>query len=347
MRYKVYILTSLFFSTLCTAVGDIVVVHGSTSAGKSSFCKAFLKHADDWEYINEDYLAFIHLRNSLSKAFRKQFLTITAAIEEKNIYHAIERNQIIFKDSISRKQKKCALKAIRHIADRYSGSNSMRRRMYAAVNAIRHIADRWHSGSNSIRRRTYAAVKDAVIEKAKHKIAQGINVIIDFPNFEQKKNELQQLGCNLYTVLLYCPFECIIERIQQRNIKALRIQDLSEHRLYRYSLNSFHQLYEVCQEGEEPIDSLDKHRLDTSFDQISKELAMPVPYSMIPGLSFFTRELNIQELNMVKQNYYELFGLNQHDLVYIKPKLSYDFIIDTADSSPGEAILPLLKMLKN
>ena len=50
---------------------------------------------------------------------------------------------------------------------------------------------------------------------------------------------------------------------------------------------------------------------------------------------------------MVKQNYCELFGLDQHDLVYIKPKLDYDLIIDTTDSSPGEAILPLLNMLKN
>lgn len=324
MRYKVYILTSLFFSTLCIAVGDIVVVHGSTSAGKSSFCKAFVKHADGWEYIEEDQLGFTHLRSFLSKAFDKQFRAITAAIEEKNIYHAIERNQIICKAGISRKQKK------------------------RAVKAIRHIADGRHSGSNSVRRRTYAGLRDAVIEKAKHKIAQGINVIIDFQNFEQKKNELQQLGCNLCTVLLYCPFECMVERVQQRNIKALRAQDLSEHRLYRYSLHSFHQLYEVCQEDDEPIGSLNKDSLYASFSQIGKELAaMPVPYFMIPGLSFFTRELNIQELNMVKQKYCTLFGLDQHDQIYIKPNLSYDLIIETADCSPEEAILPLLNMLKD
>ncbi len=320
MRYKVYLLVSLFCSTLCTAVGDIVVVHGSGCAGKSSFCKAFSKHAG-WDYIEEDFLAFTHLRSFLSKAFDKQFRAITAAVEEKNIYHAIERNQIIFKAGISRKQKSRAFKAVRH------------------------IADKWHSGSNSVRRLTYAAVKDAVIEKVKHKIAQGINVIIDFPNFEQKKNELYQLESNVYTVLLYCPFECIIERMQQRNIKALHAQDLSEYRLYRYLLNSFHQLYEVCQEGDEPIGFLNRDSLYASFSQIGKELTMLVPYLMIPGLSFFIRELNIQELNTVKQKYYELFSLNQHDLAYIKPKLSYDFIIDTTVMSPQEAILPLLNLL--
>ena len=120
MKLGYLALLSLLISTQLVSMqlkptqGSIVFLKGTASAGKSSICQE-LSNLEKWHIISEDDYWLDIVAKSISDQFPSEFPHIKKAIHENNIPHAIVRDEILFRPTITDSEKEAALKAINYI----------------------------------------------------------------------------------------------------------------------------------------------------------------------------------------------------------------------------------------
>ena len=116
MKRAIFGLSLLIFSNLWPAQssnkGSIVFFRGPCSAGKSSICKALAQSDKSWKSIDEDEYHIKLTLQAIKKEFPLQFTVIKKSISKCNRYHALQRKEILFKETAKNKKKESALKAI-------------------------------------------------------------------------------------------------------------------------------------------------------------------------------------------------------------------------------------------
>src|SRR5437868_4665871 len=112
------LLNVLFYSLSISAQPVLVFLKGTGCAGKTSIGNTL--QAKNWHVIDED--AFFYEEGPLywKTLFPEEFISIEQAIDRSNIFHAVVRNQILFKHSTGLPLRQQVLRDIQHIRSTFN-----------------------------------------------------------------------------------------------------------------------------------------------------------------------------------------------------------------------------------
>jgi chloramphenicol 3-O-phosphotransferase len=160
---------------------------------------------------------------------------------------------------------------------------------------------------------------------AKEKANAGQNVIIDTV-FEYESAYKQAFDffkdSRLITILLYCPLDTLLERVNGRN-KAGKPE---EFRLAFLSFEQFPALYKVQEKSYEPIiDVVKTATMRTALESAIQQLIdNNIPKEYLPKLQSF------------KQDFIRQFKLDEEEEIALTPRHQYQFIFNSKLQSPTE-----------
>ena len=95
MRYVLIVVVMLQASACCAS--NVVFLKGTGSTGKTSICHELGRLEETWKELSDDAIFFEELILRYKKEYTQEFELIAEAIEPSNIFHAIVRNQVLFK----------------------------------------------------------------------------------------------------------------------------------------------------------------------------------------------------------------------------------------------------------
>jgi energy-coupling factor transporter ATP-binding protein EcfA2 len=162
---------------------------------------------------------------------------------------------------------------------------------------------------------------------------KGQNVIIDnldvlgFLNYIS----LYNIYCPLHMLLLYCPPDKLLERVESRNERA-RLEDKGNLRAFMRPLQTFIDIYK-CSTDENFIDEIEKNsflRVVSAVHGKSRETNDQNPLS----------QLSLEEL-LEKVNLH--FGFSP--TIKLQSKYPYDMLLDTSRQTPEELFLKVYEKL--
>lgn len=294
-----FALSVLLLSSLTHATSTAIFLSGTGSAGKTSLCKALIQSDPSWKLIDEDALYFDKAVLFLRDLFPQEFSYIDAAVAAENLFHAVLRNQILFKDSATAQEKIDASIAIYGVRKRFD--------LLMVGDSI--INGKWRGIKTSI-------AHDTVLH-----IEQGGNIIIDSLGFI-KPQDAEQAGYKVVRILMYCPLKDIVNRTLQRNVDALLRRRLLSMRYYSHLLTGFINLYDFKEKSDDSIDSITREEVNNVLDVV--ELLLPLR----ENINCFTRaEFSREQFNEYRENFMKKFV--NTDVLYIAPKDKFDLCVRT------------------
>ena len=306
-----YLLCLLTMAPFYLYGGNLIVLHGSSRSGKTSVQKALLASDSSWSFIDQDELWGKGVAQKIKEHFSNEYQIIVDAISIENFFHAVERNLIVFKPDIS---------------------NELRDNACAALIKV---AAEWHDPIKVLRKNFIRDLSASIIQEIVSRVKAGENIIADLPFYHDLQEHLAQLNCKIYTVLLYCPFSVVVERFEKRNNIAIEARDLREHRVYANILPHYLQVYQACADQGDAIGYFEYRELKDCFACIRNSAhSLYEMYAL--AMPNFVREFNQNQLADVEKEYLQQFNVHEEGRAYIKPKLTYDMIVDTTQMSPQD-----------
>lgn len=293
----------------------MVILRGTSSTGKSTICGILETQHQGWQYMSEDDITWDGEIEYWKQLFPKEHASILNAIAYENVYHAIKRYQIIFKEGISEEAKNNALQAMQVIRDFFNRNPEKAREGHDQRFQIKFFND---------------------IELASNR---DLNIIVE--SWGRVDSLLDQLGerFTMCYILVYAPLHVVFDRTLERNAQSLEIGNLRPNRLFVHTLRGFNRRFVVSQEPEDAIDTIKKEDLE-AFDRVEHYLSqLAFPYQEV--LSFTQRDLTLSEFEEMKKG----IIVNLDKEMYIVPKLSYDLLIYANNKTPENCVQEILDYL--
>lgn len=324
MKHKIFFIGALFcLSSHLHAV--IVFLKGTGCAGKTSLCSALLTADSSWKIVDEDALYIKEAVDNFRNTFAQEFGHIETAIAQENIFHAIKRNQILFKETATAQEKTEAEIVIYSIKKRLDQCTSINKR----------TNNEWHD-----------ELKAQLLSSIRERADAGFNVIVDSWLLEPQHIEMLRQEYKVAIVLTYCPFKELVNRTLTRNYHALLNKNLYAMRYFHQPLMSFMKLYDFQAEpSEQAIDTITREEINNALDVV--ELALVCSNNLCGGsVDIFSRE------EFSRSQLYEyrtsLMGkFLDTDILYVIPKNSIDCVIKTMGINAQEGAQQFLSKLES
>jgi hypothetical protein len=320
-------ITKTFFLVLtaCTHLtsATIVILRGTGSAGKTSLCKELIAIDPSWKLLDEDEMYIEQSIGYFRTYFPQEVASIEQAIADANLFHALQRHQIVFRSTATVQEKS------------------------EALNSLYTIRVKLHqcAGNNDITSKAWNRNLSAyVLDCINMHLANGFNVVLDSWGLLRSEHvALLQEQYEVITILAYCPLRDVINRTIQRNAHALLTKNLASLRYYRHMLRSFINLYDFEENNSvRALDSITREDINNELDIVSLLLCtQDYPDELSNGFSqveFSRNQLYDYRVNCMKK-----FANNNP--LYIVPKIPVDFCIRTDNSSPFENCQRLLQVI--
>ena len=290
----------------------IVILKGTSSAGKSSVCD-ILTAKYGWKTISEDEYAWNSEVEQWKSLFADEYRSIAAALDDQNVYHAVRRKQICFKPNIGQEIKDQALKAMETIRNRVSDDYS-----------------------------TYEKERDKQFEPRflgdiNTFSDQGFTVIIE--SWGRVDKWIDQLSERYFvcSILMYVPLRVMLDRTKARNAESFRVGNLRLNRLYNHALRGFWRRYRISPQAEGSVDILTTEDA-AAFDKVTPDF----PLDTLAGnntVPFIQKELTDKELVQYKK---QIIDAVDQASGYVTPRISYDFLIRSHEQSLEDCALAIL-----
>lgn len=314
MNNKIIIFFILSFNFLYSAPA-IIFLKGASRSGKSCISYELNKH-NNWKSISSLYITFF--LEELKKYFSNEYELIKAAIEKENIRHAITRNIFLFKENA--KDKNQVLNAINKIQDFFNIKN----------NYLTHMEN------------FKAYTINQILKNITHK-----NILAD-TSWYATKEDIKSLNkkIDVYSILVYCPFDVIIDRLINQNKMCLKAKDISNYRFFVEPIKSFMALYEFKSSSENAIDKIQKECLLNCLDKIKVclENSRAAKENNVDNSGFMMLEITIHEFDDFCNSLIEKFKKN--DVLYIVPKNKFDIVINSSKFSVGNIVNQITDFIK-
>ncbi len=176
----------------------------------------------------------------------------------------------------------------------------------------------------------------------KYKALKGHNILVDTVPTNESDTESDAISClskaiKLVKVLLYCPLDITIGRVEKRNLTGIS----AEHRETIQPISQYRLLYKPqSSKSEQVLDCFSskdmKHLINSSISSFLKNLP--------PELKNYAAEITKQEEKEYKE-FVQQFRLDTLEEVSIVPLQSYDLILD-AKNTPKELADEIVSFLK-
>lgn len=154
-----------------------------------------------------------------------------------------------------------------------------------------HIGTMVHRGNNVLCDTTLTCLENATSTYRWFKIIKNINNVM---------------------ILVYCPFDAVVKRLQQRNHHAKILNQPKNSRITSVVLRQFDAMFKAHQDKtESTIDELSRARIEQAFELVRDDFA------------------DAHEFENLREEIIGKFGLHNRKKVFISPRLKYDYIINT------------------
>lgn len=230
-------------------MGDIVVLVGTSNAGKTSIIKALKQLEPD--RLEDGYClrALTTILTAMTKSNKNEIETLMKVMNTaSDIPKAIGSTERSWKIGITSKEKIEAEKAIQKITKTYDS---------LSVKEKKDI-------NNLLQNKNLEMFDDAFEYSRK-----GRNIIFDVLNIDvlAKHILMRNFDGPMRVVLTYCPFWVLSSRMEERNQKAVKSGELSNQRIGEFPLMQFSRIYTQKGKGQRAFERLTQNQVTQTFDE--------------------------------------------------------------------------------
>lgn len=176
--------------------------------------------------------------------------------------------------------------------------------------------------------------KQKMYDDIHEKIGRGKNIILDtvligFNGTEDLKETLEHLrDLQVIQILIYCPLDLLIERIEFRNKKAIDNNNRSDFRP-SYLVFRFDEMFKKLERDEVFIGKVFYKDIEHAYQVATKDT------------------LDLEKLNLLKQNLIDHLQIESQSFANISSKIHYDYVLDTSLHDPIEGAKMIYDFILN
>lgn len=280
--------------------GEIILLYGTSSSGKSTTCKKIRKLYPEWRIDSLDQAATLFIEKTIRELFPHEKDIIFKVFTPGSLCSIVFFEEGIFRKDIQQADQIKALEACAKIKQ----SKPL-------------IFKRWN----------IRIVEDAMFEGAFQASMAGQSTVIDTVDFLQFVYYKEQnfFNCPVRYVLTYCPLSKLHERISQRN----KTSKLREKRYGTHPFSQFGELFKSVNANENGgIERIYRQNLLESFYFTFEDYIKHLPEKD----THETYATYLQDKVELLKN----LGLESESTssVEIKPRFYYDYILHTYKHFP-------------
>jgi hypothetical protein len=296
--------------------GDIVVLVGTSTAGKSSIIRGLRKLEPDRLEDGGDIRCDHEWAKGLAKAFPREFKIAAQALNFAEIVHAVHCGSRQWKKGVPKQIKEAAEEAIQTIKKALDEAQS--------------------SKEEAVDLPPFEEVIHNMYDTAISASLQGRKIIFDLLHAEEFAQHMlmRNFHAPMRVVLTYCPFSTLSARMEKRNRDAVESGDLENQRVGTFPLMQFGQLYTQVENGEIPLETVTRSQVIKIFDE---NFDLRTEQAKLKGDPLPSDEEIQEDKEQQRQDLLKMLGFKNMSVskVDIGPKHRrlYDMIVDTRNSS--------------
>lgn len=291
--------------------GHIVLLFGSSSAGKSSLCREFLNISPNWVCDGNDKSSKRLLKQvcqdiTLFKdTFPSRYQFLSTHFDDHLISQALTQgNDVLFtgEDALAPN----TIKQIQTMLD--------------DVSLIEELC---------LSMENILIAQEDMFEQAMRRSKQGINVILDTLDFENfmRFRAKRNFSCPFQAVFVFCPLTILDQRVEDRNQKAFAMNNPDDYRLDLFPFLTYSSFVRRAKAGDQIIDSVPSGQLVHVLEKHKQQQVDIYQDTNISGDLKFVTDLIFQEL--------EVDGTSD-DVLNLTDRYPSDYILRTDEHTPLE-----------
>ncbi len=224
-KIKALLLLALLLIFSCSAFAEVVILHGTSSSGKSTYSKNLSQNSSEWtltsldEWMEKTTIDFLKIR------YPEEFQKVEQTIDPSNLYHSL-MHPPLYKKGISQEAIDQANAALLFLKQK-------RRAHYPAI---------------------FDQTRETLLAYSQEQSNEGKKVLVDTVLVDMEQyQEYRKILKNAPLVLAYLPVDQLIERVIQRNESAYQSNNLTNLRSPLCVIRQFCQLYRPVKHDQEVV----------------------------------------------------------------------------------------------
>jgi len=291
------------------ATQHIVILMGPSSSGKSCLGDELAQY-EGWCKIEKDAICYQELPKLFARVSPESYKKIRKVIDEKNILHAVIKEQYCFKDDVSDSAKKEALKAVSDIKSRLDhGPDSEK------------FAEKFHTRLTKL-----------IFDEVDTAICRGESILLDVwgqKSFFTILREKYSKKSIIKRVLLHYPITRSYVAFQKRNQIAQDTKDLRGLRFWRSWIETNDMYYVFSKEKKANyLSFISRNDLENILHDVRKRVVQKREGRK--RFLFSSKEMDLLDFEHYERTW--LSGKENDTDIFLYAKQEYDLIMLNNDS---------------
>lgn len=305
---------------------QILLLRGACSSGKSSLIAALQKIDPQWHAIEEDSFFVDATLQAITQNFPTEISIISQAIAPQNIFNAVKRSEFQFLPTASSEEQNAAINAVQQIQCMLNGETG-----------------------NKFKKELFSVIENAMDTDLQQAVCSNQNILLDSWAYDSKNLQEKFPDSSVYTVIVYCPLQIALTRVQQRNTDALRSGNLLPKRFFGQLFSSYVAVYEwhpapSNENHDVAVDQFPAEEVPALFNEIQRIASPEVLTSVSVKLNFTWSEMDATKFTKLQRDLLSHIQ-ETHTLVSVQPKMAYDLMVNTGRNTSEECAYEILHML--
>ncbi len=304
-------------------MGDIVVLVGTSTAGKTSIIKA-LKQLESDRLEDGGDLRCLAIKLKVMTKYKPNEIEILRRVMKTplDISKAVGSTERSWKIEVSSKDKLEAEEAIQR---------------------IKKTGDSFSAKEKEDIHSSFQNMELEMFDDAFEYSRMGGNIIFDVLNIDvlAKHVLMRNFDGPMRVVLTFCPFHVLSSRMEQRNKEAVESGELSNQRIGEFPLMQFSEIYTQKEKGQRPFERLTREQVTQAFDEnFDRGTTANREAARLEGRKFPSPKEISKEKEKLRADFLKNLGFKEGiDVVEVAPKNQdfYHLFINSNHLIPGES----------
>ena len=304
-------------------MGDIVVLVGTSTAGKTSIVKALKQLESDRLEDGGDLRC---------DAINLKFMTKHNP-DEIEILRKVIRTPLDIPKSIGSKERSWKIGV--SLQEKLEAEEAMQR--------IQKTGDSFSAKEKEDLNSAFQNRELEMFDDAFEYSRRGGNIIFDVLNIDvlAKHVLMRNFDGPMRVVLTYCPFHVLSSRMEQRNKEAVESGELSNQRIGEFPLMQFSEIYTQKEKGQRSFERLTREQVTQAFDEnFDRGTTANREAARLEGRKFPSPKEILKEKEKLRADFLKNLGFKEGiDVVEVAPKNQdfYHLFINSNHLIPGES----------
>ena len=301
--------------------GHIVLLFGSSTAGKSSLCREFRNISPNWFYDSNDKSSKRLLAQTLMDielfkvSFPSRYMFLRSYFDDNQISIALTQGI----DALLLEEGQLSLEN--------------KQKINMILNDISLIEELCSSMSNIL------IAQEEMFETAIRQSKQGVNVILDTLDFEyfMRFKEKRDFHCPFQAIFVFCPLKTLDKRVEGRHKRAVEQNNPDDFRPGMFPFLTYSAFVQRAKASDPVIDSVSSSQFIHILEKHTQQEEKFLPAGAVSG--------NLRALTDQIFSELKLDG-NSSDIVDLTERYPSHYMLRTDENSPLELASTIKKRNK-